>query len=410
MSTTPLVLATSNAHKARELQSMLDEAGLPFHVLTLSDVGFTEQVDETGVTFEENAYIKAMAVHQATGLAVLADDSGLEVDVLTGLPGVRSARYAGEAASDYDNRAKLKSELINRGVETSRAQFRCVICVVDATRAILAEGTSIGHVIRDERGTNGFGYDAMFIPLGGEATYGELSAAQKLATSHRGVAMKRIIAALRADSLTSSKRDTVEDLQILLDVVCTAMMPSVTALDAALTRVPDELHHDVYELLLQSYLFGGFPTALDALQVCYRVLGPPATSGDVGVSLPENELRVRGEALCREIYGHVYEKMMTTLSIVSPDLASWMIIEGYGKTLSRTGPSTRIRELCIVAMLTILGRRQQLLSHVRGAIRVGATSVDLALVEHTVTEHVGPRISELLRSVILLQEGRLANN
>lgn len=410
MSTTPLVLATSNAHKAHELQSMLNEAGLPFHVLTLSDVGITEQIDETGVTFEENAFIKAMAVHQATGLAVLADDSGLEVDVLDGLPGVRSARYAGEAASDADNRAKLKSELINRGVETSRAQFRCVICVVDATRTLLAEGASIGHVIPDERGTNGFGYDAMFIPSGGEATYGEISAEQKLATSHRGAAMKRMIALLRDNDVASSARDTADDLQILLDVVCGAMMPSTTVLDAALARVPDQLHHDVYELLLQSYLFGGFPTALDALQACHRVLGPPATVADVGVSLPENELRARGEVLCQEIYGHVYEKMMATLSTVSPDLASWMITEGYGKTLSRTGPSPRVRELCIVAMLTILGRRQQLLSHVRGAIRVGATRSDLALVEHTVTEHVGARIGGLLRSVILLQEGRFAND
>lgn len=410
MPTTSLVLATTNAHKAQELQSMLLDAGLEYHVLTLRDVNFTKSIEETGLSFQENAYIKAMAVHRATGLPVLADDSGLEVDVLGGQPGVHSARYAGTNATDADNRALLRGELLRHGFDSSDARFRCVICVVDQTTTYLTEGTCSGTVIVDERGTKGFGYDAMFIPEDSSYTYGELTPVQKQQTSHRGRAMRQMIARLRGEDHMDVDHDVTIDRQVILDVVCAAVLPSSGNLERALARVPSSHHVMIYEILLQSYLFGGFPTALDALTVCYRILGRPPETAEIGATLSADDVMARGETLCREIYGHVYEKMMDSLAHVSPDLSRWMITEGYGKTLSRSGVDVVTRELCIVAMLTILGRQQQLTSHVRGAIRVGATRADLILVEHTVTEHYGITVSSRLNELILLQEGRFADN
>lgn len=406
---TPLVLATSNAHKATELQHMLDAAGLSFDVLTLTDVGFHDTIEETGVTFEENALIKAITVHRATGVPVLADDSGLEVDALEGAPGVISARYAGVDATDITNRAKLRSELIARNTTSSPARFRCVICVVDGMRMQLTEGVSHGHVVLDERGEQGFGYDAMFIPLGAERTYGEMTPTEKHQTSHRSKAMSAMLDMLSAVGVPSIALPVHELRQLLIDVALCAMTPDVHQLEQAIQRVPAESHRELYEVLLQSYLFGGFPTALDGLSAAYRVHGIPPVASDEDRAYDVDRYRNRGETLCREIYGNVYEKMMTSLTDVSPDLATWMIVEGYGKTLSREGIDTCTRELCIVAMLTVLGRQQQLVSHVRGALRVGATVDDVRAVEHAVTERYGVERGKRLLDLIHLQERRLAD-
>jgi XTP/dITP diphosphohydrolase len=406
---TPLVLATSNAHKATELQHMLDIAGLPFDVLTLTDVGFHGTIEETGVTFEENALIKAVEVHRATGLPVLADDSGLEVDVLNGAPGVRSARYAGADATDSMNRTKLRSDLIARDATSSPARFRCVICVVDSMRIHLTEGVSHGHVHIDERGGHGFGYDAMFIPLGADKTYGEMTPSEKHQTSHRSKAMSAMVDVLSAVAVLPTSLTLLEVRHLLIDVALCAMTTDVDQLEQAIRRVPTLHHRELYEVLLQSYLFGGFPTALDGLSAAYRIHGIPPSVGDVDRMYDVAQYRKRGESLCREIYGSVYDKMTSTLSEVSPDLATWMIVEGYGKTLSREGVDTCTRELCIVAMLTVLGRQQQLVSHVRGALRVGATFDDLRAVEHAVTELYGVGTSTRLLDLIHLQERRLAD-
>ena len=406
--TTPIVLATANLHKAAELQTLLDDAHLPYHVLTLADVGYSDPIDETGLTFEENAYIKAATVHHATGMTVLADDSGLEVDALHGLPGVRSARFAGVHADDAANRWKLRSELQDRQVAVATARFRCTLCWIDTTRTLLTEGVSNGTVILDERGSRGFGYDPMFIPDGSTRTYAEMSASEKQLTSHRGRAMTALIQQLSGIDELSSGVTSGDARTAMIDVaLCIVGAPD--RLEQCLERVPSDMHHELYEIILQSYLFCGFPAALDALQACYRVFGAPHAQGEVGVILAEDELKRRGEMLCRDIYGHVYDKMMGTLRQVSPDLARWMIVEGYGKTLSRPGANIVTRELCIVAMLTLLGRQQQLMSHVRGALRVGATLDDLRLIEHSITERFGVHVANRLSGHILLQEGRLAN-
>lgn len=404
---TSLVLATTNAHKATELQALLDEADLVYKVLTLADVGFVEAIDETGSTFEENAYIKAVHVHRATGMRVLADDSGLEVHVLDGDPGVRSARYAGEDATDATNRAKLSAELRHRAVDSSAAQFRCALCFVDDTRILFAEGSSKGTIINTERGSNGFGYDSMFVPDGDTRTYGEVTPAEKRSTSHRSRAMQNLILQLKGEAPSESTAPTHPRHQLVEASIYAVAMPE--RLDTFLAKVSPESRHAVYEILLQSYLFGGFPTALDALQACYRVFGAPQSIGEVGVATSEAEVIERGSQLCREIYGNVYDKMMDTLSAVSPDLSRWMITEGYGKTLSRPGVDTVTRELCIVAMLTVMGRKQQLISHVRGSLRVGATLGDLRDVEHSVTELCGAHVSRRLLDLIHLQEARLAD-
>ena len=403
-----LVLATTNAHKATELQTLLADAGFEYEVLTLDDVGFHDVIDETGLTFEDNAFIKASAVHLATGLPVLADDSGLQVVLLDGLPGVRSARYAGENSTDADNRAKLRAELAARNASSSPAAFRCVVCYIDETRTLLAEGISNGVIIQEERGRNGFGYDAMFIPEGYDATYGELTPSEKNTTSHRSRAMTSLIQQLTNSTHISDDVDRRHLRQLYIDVAI-AVIDAPQDVERLLSKVPTSCHHEAYEIMLQSYLFGGFPAALDALQSCYRVFGAPPLIGEVGTQVSDVRIRERGEVLCREIYGSVYEKMIDTLTGVSPDLAQWMITEGYGKTLFRPGCDTVTRELCIVAMLTVLGRRQQLTSHVRGALRAGATIQDLKEVEHAVTERCGTKRSDLLLELILLQERRLTD-
>ncbi len=404
----PIVLATSNRHKAGELQSSFDAAHLPYHVLTLADIGYTDQIDETGLTFEENAYIKAVMVHQATGLTVLADDSGLEVDVLDGLPGVRSARFAGEHADDAANRMKLQTELRKRHTAVSAARFRCTLCWIDTTRTLLTEGVSVGTVILDERGSQGFGYDSMFIPAGSTRPYAEMDASEKQLTSHRSRAMTALIQQIAGHEEHPPSKSSRDARSAMIDVaLCIVGAPD--RLEQCLDRVSSDVHHELYEIVLQSYLFCGFPAALDALQACYRMFGAPPSLGEVGIISPEAELFTRGEALCREIYGNVYDKMMDTLQRVSPDLARWMIVEGYGKTLARPGADIVTRELCNVAMLTMLGRQQQLTSHVRGALRVGATLDDLRQIEHSITELFGVHVASRLSGHILLQEGRLAD-
>ena len=187
-----ILIATNNPHKSDEIVAMLAEfPGV--RVLTLRDLA--EQPPEPvedGATLEENAYIKAREIHDATGLPTLADDTGLEVDALGGAPGVYSARYAGEGATYADNCAKLVAEL--EGKENRRARFRTVMCFVDGARTLFAEGSVEGHIVPVGRGAGGFGYDPIFVPEGSPKTFAEMESAEKNAISHRG----RALVAMRA--------------------------------------------------------------------------------------------------------------------------------------------------------------------------------------------------------------------
>lgn len=188
-----LILSTRNDHKVRELAEILPEAGLralPDEVVL---------PPETGTTFEENALIKARAAREATGEDVIADDSGLEVDVLDGRPGVYSARYAGEDASDRDNLEKVLADLATTGGEGT-ARYVCAIALIDDSGEHLFRGTCEGRLIQDPRGDGGFGYDPAFVPdatgPGDERTMAELSPEEKHSISHRGDAARRLAAHL----------------------------------------------------------------------------------------------------------------------------------------------------------------------------------------------------------------------
>lgn len=188
-----VVLATRNPGKIRELRALLKP--LPVRLLTEDEVGDLPVVEEDQPTLEGNARKKALVVHRHTGRPALADDTGLEVMALDGAPGVHSARYAGEDASDAANRARLLREL--RGVEDRRAQFRTVVAFAEEGEVHCVEGVCRGQVIREERGTEGFGYDALFVPAGETRTFAELSPEEKNDISHRGQALRKFVDYMR---------------------------------------------------------------------------------------------------------------------------------------------------------------------------------------------------------------------
>ena len=189
-----LVLATHNKHKAKELQTFF--TGLPFEVMTLEDIPDSIELHEDGSTFNDNALQKARIVHQATNLTALADDSGLEVFYLNGRPGVFSARYSGAGATDESNNIKLLEEMRGVPPRRRRAQFRSVLAIVSDGMEKLTEGICSGFLGEQPRGTNGFGYDPLFIPDGFSRTYAELTAQEKNKISHRSRsfdAMRKIL-------------------------------------------------------------------------------------------------------------------------------------------------------------------------------------------------------------------------
>ena len=188
--TRKLLIATHNAGKLRELAELL--GGIPYQLVSLSDVGIVEDVEETGQTFEENATLKAETYRDLSGLPTLADDSGLEVDALDGEPGVRSARYAGEDATDADRVALLLRNLADAPSAERTAQFRCVIAVAaSGQRTRLYDGACEGLIVNEPRGDNGFGYDPVFLVSGEGLTMAELSSERKNAVSHRAVAARK---------------------------------------------------------------------------------------------------------------------------------------------------------------------------------------------------------------------------
>lgn len=195
-----LLVATSNAHKAAEIQAMLGGA---WQVADLRSFPQVPPAEEIGDTFAENAIIKAESVSRAVPeLLVLSDDSGLEVDALGEAPGVRSARFAGEGATDADNRAKLKKELaaLPGGPKPHpAARFHCCVAAAKGGRVLRTfHGTVEGTIIPQERGSAGFGYDSLFVPDGHEQTFGELSAEVKNRLSHRARALAQVIEWLAA--------------------------------------------------------------------------------------------------------------------------------------------------------------------------------------------------------------------
>ena len=186
------VLATANAEKAREIQDVVASTGLPIELLARPDE--VPPVDEDRETLEDNARLKARSVRDATGEAAIADDTGLEVDVLGGAPGVRSARFAGPHATDRDNVALLLERLRDVPLERRRARFVTVaVASFPDGRELAAIGTVEGTIASEPRGDGGFGYDPVFMPDPGDGrTFAEMSPDEKHACSHRGRAFRTL--------------------------------------------------------------------------------------------------------------------------------------------------------------------------------------------------------------------------
>ena len=189
-----VVLASRNVKKAVEMQRILAEAGLVIEVRSVADFDGVPEVAETGATFEANALLKARAVCAATGLAAVADDSGICVDELNGMPGILSARWAGRHGDDDANLQLLLDQLADTPDERLGAQFRCVIALVTPEGVEhVVDGEMRGRLVRGRQGVNGFGYDPIFVPDGFDRTSAELSAAEKDAISHRGKALRALV-------------------------------------------------------------------------------------------------------------------------------------------------------------------------------------------------------------------------
>lgn len=185
-----IVLATKNQGKIKEMRALL--APLDIEVLSLADFAPIEDAEENGKTFCDNAIIKAKYYYAHTHVACLADDSGLEVDALDGRPGVYSARYSGENATDATNNAKLLGEMTDVAEDNRTARFRCSMALVDGNTVLTADGVCEGIVLRELRGKGGFGYDPLFYVPRFKRTLAELTSDEKNAISHRGQAVRKM--------------------------------------------------------------------------------------------------------------------------------------------------------------------------------------------------------------------------
>ncbi|EPY7070877.1 XTP/dITP diphosphatase [Klebsiella quasipneumoniae] len=192
-----VVLATGNAGKVRELASLLEDFGLD--IVAQTELG-VESAEETGLTFIENAILKARHAAQITGLPAIADDSGLAVDALGGAPGIYSARYAGVDASDQQNLEKLLDALQDVPDDQRQAQFHCVLVYLrhaEDPTPLVCHGSWPGVIAQEAAGHGGFGYDPIFFVPSEGKTAAELSREEKSAISHRGQALKLLLEALR---------------------------------------------------------------------------------------------------------------------------------------------------------------------------------------------------------------------
>ncbi len=198
-----LVFASNNKHKLSEVRQILPEQ---VEVVSLKDVGFVQEIEETGATLEENSLLKANAVWEwleknrllSSVDGVFADDTGLEIAALGGAPGVRTARWAGDEACDVNNRQKALRELM--GKEDRNARFRTVVSLIVQGKTQQVEGVVNGRIALQEEGDGGFGYDPVFVPEGYEKTFASLPTEVKNAISHRGRAMEKLCEILKKEN------------------------------------------------------------------------------------------------------------------------------------------------------------------------------------------------------------------
>lgn len=188
-----LVFATNNKNKLYEVQKMITSS---IQLVSLQDINCQEDIEETALTLKGNARLKAIHVFENYGFSCFADDTGLEVEALNGQPGVFSARYAGEPVNAENNIDKLLKEL--EGKTNRKAQFRTSICLLLNNEEYYFDGICKGEITIERRGTNGFGYDPVFIPEGYACTFAEMSEIEKNKISHRGLAIKKLTEFLKS--------------------------------------------------------------------------------------------------------------------------------------------------------------------------------------------------------------------
>lgn len=192
-----VVIATKNDGKVREFKKLLEPLG--FQPVSMAEEGIDVEIIEDGETFEENAHIKAREVHKHTSLPVIADDSGLEVEFLNGAPGIYSARYAGENATDGERNQKLLEEMQGVDRPLRNARFVCAIyCIMDNKKEYCVTGTLEGFIGEEPQGENGFGYDPIFM-IDQDTSLAEVSDREKNKISHRAKAMEKLAAELKKD-------------------------------------------------------------------------------------------------------------------------------------------------------------------------------------------------------------------
>lgn len=185
---TSLIFATNNKHKVEEIRAAL---GMRFRITPLSEAGISQDIPEPHDTLEENAFEKSSFIHRLTGADCFSEDSGLEVDALSGAPGVRSARYAGDQADAVANIQKLLNEM--QGADKRTARFRTVISLIFNGEEFRFEGDCPGEITREVDGAGGFGYDPIFIPDGADRTFARMSVEEKNHYSHRRKAVDKMI-------------------------------------------------------------------------------------------------------------------------------------------------------------------------------------------------------------------------
>lgn len=192
------VLASGNAHKLEEFNRFFAGEELGVRLISMKEAGFTGEIAENGLSFAENAFLKADAVCRATGMPALADDSGLCVDALGGAPGIYSARYAGTHGDDGKNIEKLLRDLEKVPDEKRTARFLCALCVCFPDGGnVVAEGSAEGIILREKKGSGTFGYDPVFRYPPLDRTFAEMDGSEKEAVSHRGNALRKLVKVLR---------------------------------------------------------------------------------------------------------------------------------------------------------------------------------------------------------------------
>ncbi len=200
-----IILASNNKNKIAELKQILSPLG--YEVISQSEAGVNIEIEETGTTFEENSMLKAKAVYEISKMAVIADDSGLEVDFLDKAPGVYSHRYAGENATDKDRCKKILDELNDVSDEKRTARFVCVISYIDSNgKSSVMRGECEGIIGKEMKGDNGFGYDPIFMI--GDRSFAEISSEEKNKISHRANALKKLTEKLKGEKYDNDKAES----------------------------------------------------------------------------------------------------------------------------------------------------------------------------------------------------------